>query len=973
MADNKYTAPINEIKLGIKAIIADMELADKKIIELANNASKIGASFKTNTPNDLTKLIEQQTNALKLLTEQLSKQANSSEKLNKLTLQEKITRQESLKQLKLQATSNNSLVDSYTRLISQQKIMKVALNDLIATKGKDHEATKRLQSAYDKVAQSTNRANKSFMLFSRGGIQGAIGGIKNLIGAFGVVGGASMFVSMGKEIFNVAKELEKFQFTLKTVTDTSYEFNRVQSFLSDITQKYGVDLLSTTERFTKFFTAAKQSNLALSDTEQIFESVTKASSVLGLKTDELSGVYLALEQMLSKGKVSTEELRRQLGERLPGAFGIMASALNVTTSELDKMLKKGEILSAEALPKFAKELEKAYGIESVTKIDTLVAAQNRLQNTWVELIDVLTNGDTLIKSILSGVLYFAQTTLSVIKEVSESIKEAFTSEATKQATKQMEEFEAVTQRQIESLNSFASIERRRIEALKQIFALQDNISKKIQQDSSFTKDQADETAKSLIRLASVTRDRNTFLKESTKLIERNDLITKGSLATVYSRIKGIDIVMKAIDGQTVAIDGQTVAEEDLNDETTKGMVALKGSISFLEAYIKKLEEKRQKLATTSDEYKNYTKQIENANGELLKLTSTLANPKVEDFSVAFDFQESKDAFDKVYQDREDKAKEINDGIAKYKDKKNKEEADKTRIHFEELDKIVKTTFDTFSEYYDLDLSNFEFLYHKKENTIQDWANAFDDVIDSVLDASLNRYDIELQAAQRNRDLITNNELATEKEKRIANEKFEEDERRIKTKRAKAERNNTLIQIAVDTARGAILAYLSQLIPGDPTSIPRAIGAAAVTTGLGLAQAAIVASQPLPKFAEGTKAPLANDTLAIVGDGGRKEAITENGKLVGVTPDKPTVMRLKKGQEVQKDAKAWIDNAVYRMNMESNGQMLSSVMMDSIIHDEIKKMRADSKRTWEEVKKLANRPVNVNNRVILESKMNEYKQ
>lgn len=51
----------------------------------------------------------------------------------------------------------------------------------------------------------------------------------------------------------------------------------------------------------------------MKDTKQIFDSVSKASSVLGLKTHELEGVYLALEQMLSKGKVTTEELRRQLG------------------------------------------------------------------------------------------------------------------------------------------------------------------------------------------------------------------------------------------------------------------------------------------------------------------------------------------------------------------------------------------------------------------------------------------------------------------------------------------------------------------------------------------------------------------------------------------------------------------------------------------------------------------------------------
>jgi tape measure domain-containing protein len=48
------------------------------------------------------------------------------------------------------------------------------------------------------------------------------------------------------------------------------------------------------------------------------------------------GIFKALEQMLSKGNVQAEELRGQLGERLPGAIYFSAKALGVTTRELNK-------------------------------------------------------------------------------------------------------------------------------------------------------------------------------------------------------------------------------------------------------------------------------------------------------------------------------------------------------------------------------------------------------------------------------------------------------------------------------------------------------------------------------------------------------------------------------------------------------------------------------------------------------------
>ena len=57
-----------------------------------------------------------------------------------------------------------------------------------------------------------------------------------------------------------------------------------------------------------------------------------------LSAYESEGAFKALEQMLSKGKVSAEELRGQLGERIPGAFQIAARAMGMTTSELDKFM-----------------------------------------------------------------------------------------------------------------------------------------------------------------------------------------------------------------------------------------------------------------------------------------------------------------------------------------------------------------------------------------------------------------------------------------------------------------------------------------------------------------------------------------------------------------------------------------------------------------------------------------------------------
>ena len=50
----------------------------------------------------------------------------------------------------------------------------------------------------------------------------------------------------------------------------------------------------------------------------------------------------ALAQMASKGTVSMEELRQQLGDRLPGALGLAAKGLGITEQELIKLVSAVE-------------------------------------------------------------------------------------------------------------------------------------------------------------------------------------------------------------------------------------------------------------------------------------------------------------------------------------------------------------------------------------------------------------------------------------------------------------------------------------------------------------------------------------------------------------------------------------------------------------------------------------------------------
>ncbi|MFB5622445.1 MAG: tape measure protein [Nitrosarchaeum sp.] len=80
-----------------------------------------------------------------------------------------------------------------------------------------------------------------------------------------------------------------------------------------------------------------------------------------------------------------EELRRQLGDQIPGAFQIAARAMGVTTQELIKMVSTGNLISEEFVPKFAKQLRKEMAGSVEDASQSIYANINRLKNEFYNL------------------------------------------------------------------------------------------------------------------------------------------------------------------------------------------------------------------------------------------------------------------------------------------------------------------------------------------------------------------------------------------------------------------------------------------------------------------------------------------------------------------------------------------------------------------------------------------------------------
>ena len=227
--------------------------------------------------------------------------------------------------------------------------------------------------------------------------------------AVGMLAFGAAAAMAGKQVLDASFQMDRLNKAYATITGSSSAAQNQLDYMYDVTQRLGLQFQGTAEAAKGFFAAGKDS--ALTDhLNGIFESVSMAGSALALSKDQMDGVFLALGQMISKGKVQAEELRGQLGERLPGAFDMAAKAMGVTTAKLDDMLKKGQVTAEEMLPKLAKVLHDDFAVAAAEASQGLQGQLNRLSTEWTRFQASLLNGDAaakVMKQLASGMKVLA--------------------------------------------------------------------------------------------------------------------------------------------------------------------------------------------------------------------------------------------------------------------------------------------------------------------------------------------------------------------------------------------------------------------------------------------------------------------------------------------------------------------------------------------------------------------------------------
>ena len=348
----------NNFKKGVSEANASMENIAKSIDKLN---STIESSFKRSSDSQV-----------KVAKEAATKKAQIEKNLAKEREQ-------------LETNSLKHML-SYQKQIDKER-EQIELNtvrhEIAAGKMKIAELEKAEKQRLSNIKSRNAKIKKSFDSTWKGIKSSISGAISNIISKFfslktAIIGSAAALVTM--KIVNISAQFEGLYAAMVAVTGSSKDATKEFKFVQDQAMRLGMDVEGLTTEYTRLMAATKGTALEGVQTKKIFVSISEAMRVLQLSSDDANGAFRALVQMVSKGNIQAEEVRRQFGERMPGAFEMAAKAMGVTASQMDKMLRLGQVKAVQLLPALADAMIEKYGKGVPLAANSARAAFAKLNN-----------------------------------------------------------------------------------------------------------------------------------------------------------------------------------------------------------------------------------------------------------------------------------------------------------------------------------------------------------------------------------------------------------------------------------------------------------------------------------------------------------------------------------------------------------------------------------------------------------------
>lgn len=200
---------------------------------------------------------------------------------------------------------------------------------------------------------------------------------------------------IGESFIEANKSIEQTFYQLKAVTGSVSEAKEGMSYIQNFALKNPVQSLAT---FNKMFVKLRANGI--DPTTGAMQTLTDSAAALGLSSEQMDGVILAVGQIAANGRFAKEEFM-QLAERIPGLGAIIEKGMGKPLEKIFKDMTKGLVSSKAGLEGLFDGLRDKFQGSSQDMENTFVSSMNRLKLAW-ELFMQKLNQNGLFQDMANG-------------------------------------------------------------------------------------------------------------------------------------------------------------------------------------------------------------------------------------------------------------------------------------------------------------------------------------------------------------------------------------------------------------------------------------------------------------------------------------------------------------------------------------------------------------------------------------------
>lgn len=214
-------------------------------------------------------------------------------------------------------------------------------------------------------------------------------------------------------VMKTSGEFERLTQLMKGLSKESTEAGRIKeagdnvAYLVERAKTAPFAITALSDALVKVKTATSDNGKARRWVDALTDGVAK----FGGTSDVMHRASISIQQMASKGVISMEELRQQLGEAVPDAMQTMADSMGMSMGELIDHVSKGEVLAGPALDRMFTLMKYKNEGAALDMMNTWTGMTSLMATEW-ELLKkaVADNGfATRAKDALQGLIDFSST------------------------------------------------------------------------------------------------------------------------------------------------------------------------------------------------------------------------------------------------------------------------------------------------------------------------------------------------------------------------------------------------------------------------------------------------------------------------------------------------------------------------------------------------------------------------------------